>query len=93
MAEIPDTPENPKKELLCITVPSRLLEKLDAFRGCIFPQMTRSRFLREYFMPQFEDWLDRWMEFKKPPEGDRVNVENVNIFPPVLIERKRWVRR
>ncbi len=59
----------------------------------IQPRMSRESFLREYFFRQFEDWLERWLEFHKPEDGTKVGIERINIFPAVLIERKRRIWR
>lgn len=83
----------PPVEIFTITLRQSLLEKLDRFSASIQPRMQKRYFLRNYFFPQFEDWLDKWLEFHKPENGDRVSVEKINIFPAILVERKRRIWR
>lgn len=88
----PDNPPTPTR-MIHPRLKVSLLKKIDEFVACLNPTMSSKYFLREYFFPQFEDWLEKWLEFHKPEEGERVSVERINIFPAVLVERKRRIWR
>lgn len=88
----PDNPPPPTKTIHP-SIRVSLLAKLDELVACLNPPMSRQYFMREYFFRQFEDWLEKWLEFHKPAEGERVSVERINIFPAVLVDRKRRIWR
>lgn len=86
-------PEAPERVVIHQVLRKSLLDKLDEFCASLNPPMHKRYFLREYFYPQFEDFLEKWLEFHKPEPGERVSVERINIFPAVLVERTRRIWR
>lgn len=68
--------------------PVPLLEKLDLMLDKIEPKLTRAQFMSHYVLPQFDDWLGRWLELKAPKDGERVLIEAVQIFPLILHQKR-----